>query len=117
VLGYYTLAGGAIDVESLPEKLSKKLPQHPVPVVLLARLAVDQSVQGKGLGIFLLRDALHRSLDLSEKLRIYAVIVHSLDGAAQSFYERFGFLPLTNNQMHLFLPIPSIQAVFEPKPK
>jgi hypothetical protein len=58
VLGYYTLASGAIDAGSLPAKLAKKLPRHAVPVVLLARLAVDQSVHGRGLGGFLLRDAL-----------------------------------------------------------
>jgi hypothetical protein len=85
VLGYYTLASGSIDVESLPAKQAKKLPRHAVPVVLLARLAVDRTVHGKGLGGFLLRNALTRSLDLSEKLGIHAVVVDALDDEAKAF--------------------------------
>jgi GNAT superfamily N-acetyltransferase len=115
VLGYYTLASGAIDAGSLPAKLAKKLLRHAVPIVLLARLAVDQSVHGRGLGGFLLRDALTRSLDLSEKLGIHAVVVDALDGEAKAFYERLGFLPLTNDEMRLFLPMNAIRAVAKPQ--
>ena len=115
VLGYYTLASGAIDAESLPVKQAKKLPRHAVPVVLLARLAVDRSVHGRGLGGFLLRDALTRSLDLSEKLGIHAVVVDALDAEAKAFYEeRFGFLPLTDDEMRLFLPLSTIRATVKP---
>jgi GNAT superfamily N-acetyltransferase len=114
VLGYYTLASGAIDAESLPVKQAKKLPRHAVPVVLLARLAVDRSVHGRGLGGFLLRDALTRSLDLSEKLGIHAVVVDALDAEAKAFYERFGFLPLTDDEMRLFLPLSTILATVKP---
>jgi len=114
VLGYYTLASGAIDAESLPAKQAKKLPRHAVPVVLLARLAVDRSVHGRGLGGFLLRDALTRSLDLSEKLGIHAVVVDALDAEAKAFYERFGFLPLTDDEMRLFLPLTTIRAAVKP---
>jgi GNAT superfamily N-acetyltransferase len=110
VLGYYTLASGAIPRESLPAKQAKKLPRHPVPVVLLARLAVDRSVHGKGLGGFLLRDALTRSLDLAEKLGIHAVIVDAFDAEAKAFYQKFGFTPLTDDEMRLFLPIPTIRS-------
>ncbi len=60
VQGYYTLSSGAVEAGSLPANQAKKLPRHAVPVVLLARLAVDQSVHGRGLGGFLLRDALTR---------------------------------------------------------
>jgi GNAT superfamily N-acetyltransferase len=114
VLGYYTLASGAISVESLPAKQAKKLPRHAVPVVLLARLAVDRSVHGKGLGGSLLRDALTRSLDLSETLGIHAVVVDALDAEAKAFYERFGFSPLTDDAMRLFLPLSTIQAAAQP---
>ena len=92
VLGYYTLASGAIETDSLPATQAKKLPRHAVPVILLARLAVDQSVHGTGVGGLLLRDALTRSLDLSEKLGIHAVVVDALDAGARTFYERFGFI-------------------------
>jgi GNAT superfamily N-acetyltransferase len=114
VLGYYTLASGAINAESLPAKQSKKLPRHALPVVLLARLAVDRSVHGKGLGGLLLRDALSRSLDLAERLGIHAVVVDALDAEAKAFYERFGFLPLTDDEMRLFLPLSTIQAAAKP---
>ncbi len=113
-LGYYTLASGAIDVESLPAKQGRKLPRHPVPVVLLARLSVDRTVHGRGLGGFLLRDALIRSLDLSETLGIHAVIVDALDAEARAFYERFGFAALTDDPMRLFLPVSTIRAAAHP---
>jgi GNAT superfamily N-acetyltransferase len=114
VLGYYTLASGAIDAESLPAKQAKKLPRHALPVILLARLAVDRGVHGRGLGGFLLRDALTRSLDLSDKLGIHAVVVDALDAEAKAFYERFGFVPLTDDEMRLFLPLSTIRAAVKP---
>jgi predicted N-acetyltransferase YhbS len=110
VLGYYTLASGSIEVASLPAKQVQKLPRHAVPVVLLARLAVNLSVQGQGLGGLILRDALTRSLDLSEKLGIHAVVVDAIDAEAKTFYERFGFLALTDDGMRLFLPCGTIRA-------
>jgi GNAT superfamily N-acetyltransferase len=113
VLGYYTLASGAIEAQSLPAGLARKLPRHAVPVVLLARLAVDRSVHGRGLGGLLLRDALTRALDLSEQIGIHAVVVDALDDEAKAFYERFGFLPLTDDVMRLFLPLGTIRAVVE----
>ncbi len=115
VLGYYTLASGSIDVERLPASRARKLPRHPVPVVLLARLAVDRSVHGKGLGGALLRDALSRSLVLSETLGIHAIVVDALDGAAKAFYERFGFMPLTGDARRLFLPLGTIRSAAKPR--
>jgi GNAT superfamily N-acetyltransferase len=112
-LGYYTLASGAIAAEGLPARQAKKLPKHALPVVLLARLAVDRSVRGRGLGSFLLRDALSRSLDLSEKLGIHAVVVDALDAEAKSFYERFAFSPLTDDKMRLFLTLGTIRTAMK----
>jgi len=114
VLGYYTLAGGGIEVESLPANQAKKLPRHAMPVVLLARLAVEQSVQGSGLGGFHLRDAMTRSLDISETLGIHTVVVDALDAEAKTFYERFGFMPLTDDAIRLFLPICPIRSAAKP---
>ncbi len=114
VFGYYTLAGGSITAEGLPAKQAKKLPRHDVPVVLLARLAVDRSTHGKGLGGLLLRDGLTRSLDLSEKLGIHAVVVDALDDEARAFYERFGFLPLRDDAMRLFLPLSTVRSAARP---
>jgi GNAT superfamily N-acetyltransferase len=110
VLGYHTLASGEIEATSLPANQAKKLPRHAAPVVLLARLAVDQSVHGRGLGGFVLRDAMTRSLDLSEKLGIHAVVVDALDAEAKTFYERFGFMPLADDAMRLFLPLRTIRS-------
>ena len=76
-----------------------------MPVILLARLAVDQRAQGKGLGGHLLRDGITRSLDLSEKLGIHAIVVDAIDDAAKSFYVKYGFIPLLDHAWHLFLPI------------
>jgi GNAT superfamily N-acetyltransferase len=112
ILGYYTLASGAIAFQNLPAGAAKKLPRHPVPVILLARLAVDRSAQGCGLGRILLADALKRSLGLADRLGIYAVEVDAIDTAAKSFYERFGFVPLLDNAFHLYLPPATIKPAF-----
>ena len=108
VCGYYTLASGAVAFEKLPET-SAKLPKHPVPVVLLARLAVDQAVQGQRLGEALLIDALSRCLELAAKLGIYAVEVDAIDQQSRAFYEKYGFVPLLDNELHLFLPVSTIR--------
>jgi GNAT superfamily N-acetyltransferase len=112
VIGYYTLASGAISFTHLPRSAAKKLPKHPVPVILLGRLAVDASAQGQGLGAALLTDALRRSLALSKQLGVHAVEVDALDEPARAFYEKFGFVPLLDNSLHLYLPIATITKVF-----
>ncbi len=112
VRGYYTLACGAVAFEHLPEKTARKLPRHPIPVVLLAQLAVDQSAQGQGLGERLLMDALQRALRLADQLGIHSVEVDALDEQAQAFYQKYGFVPLRDNEFHLHLPIRTIEQVF-----
>lgn len=109
VIGYYTLAAGAVAFEHLPGDSARKLPKHPVPVVLLARLAVDRSAQGRGLGEALLMDALQRSLDLSGGLGVHAVEVDALDDAAAAFYRKYGFTPLLDDPLHLYLPIATVE--------
>lgn len=111
VVGYYTLAAGAIAFAQLPADASRKLPKHPVPIVLLGRLAVDASAQGKRLGETLLLDALQRSLDLSDVLGIHAVEVNALDDLAAAFYRKYGFTPLLDNPLHLFLPMTIVERV------
>ena len=111
--GYYTLASSAVAFANLPLGASRKLPKHPVPVALLARLAVDQSAQGKGLGEHLLLDALQRALDVSAKLGIHAVEVDAIDDAAAAFYRKYGFVPLLDEPLHLYLPMATIENVLE----
>jgi GNAT superfamily N-acetyltransferase len=112
VLGHYTLASGAISFQDFPADAAKKLPRHPVPVILLARLAVDRSAQGSGLGRTLLVDALKRSLGLADRLGIHAVEIDAIDAAAKSFYEKFGFVPLLDQELHLYLPMTTIKTAF-----
>jgi GNAT superfamily N-acetyltransferase len=109
VCGYYTLASGAVSFDHRPEASARKLPRHPVPVALLARLAVDQAVQGRGLGEALLVDALRRCLELADGLGIHAVEVHAIDEQARTFYEKYGFVPLLDHRLHLFLPVATIR--------
>lgn len=111
VVGYYTLAAGAITFVHLPIEASRKLPKHSIPVILLARLAVDQSAQGQRLGEELLLDALQRSLELSGNLGMHAVEVHALDDSAVVFYVKYGFTPLLDNPKHLYLPLTTIEKV------
>lgn len=108
VIGYYTLASGSVAFENLPEPTARKLPKHPVPVVLLARLAVDQSAQGRGLGEALLLDALGRCLGLADTLGIHAVEVDAIDPSARAFYEKYGFTALPDGEFHLFLPLATV---------
>jgi ribosomal protein S18 acetylase RimI-like enzyme len=109
VVGYYTLASGRVLFASLPPAHGKKLPRHPVPVVLLARLAVAIEAQGRGLGQFLLVDALHRCHELSERLGVHAVEVEAIDDDAKRFYEKYGFVALADDGHHLYLPIETIR--------
>ena len=105
VLGFYTLSALSIDLASLPEQLSRKLPRHPVPCALIGRLAVDRSAHGRGLGRMLLADAVKRTVAAGEAVAMHALIVDAANDDAKHFYERFGFVPLTDDPMRLFLPL------------
>lgn len=112
VIGYYTLAASSIEFAHLPKDLAKRLPKHPVPVVLLGRLAVDTSARGQKLGSDLLTDAFRRTLRIAEDLGVFAVHVHALDDEAKAFYARFGFRSLLDQERHLVLPIATIRKSF-----
>ena len=103
VVGYYSLAASQILYVDAPTRLQKGTPRHPVPVVLLARLAVDRAWHGKGLGSGLLKDAILRVLTASEGIGVRALLVHAKDEAAKAFYERYDFAPLPSYPMHLVL--------------
>ncbi|HET6568112.1 MAG TPA: GNAT family N-acetyltransferase [Rhodothermales bacterium] len=105
VLGYYTLSAGAVAFEHLPPTVRKRIARYPVPVAHLGRLAIDHSVQGQGLGSALLFDALRRVSKVSEEMAIYAVEVRALHDVARTFYVKFGFKPLMNDPLRLYLPI------------
>lgn len=107
--GYYTLASSSVIFEHLPEAAARTLPKHPVPVVLIARLAIDAPMQGQKLGEKLLIDALSRCLDLAEQLGVHAVEVDAIDDQARSFYLKYGFVSLRDDPRHLFLPVATIR--------
>lgn len=112
IAGYYTLSATAVRLAELPEEVTRKLPRYPlVPATLLGRLAVDRRHQGRGYGRFLLADALHRSL--RSEIASFAVIVDAKDDGARQFYERESFLPLPQQPMKLFLPMASIEELFQ----
>ncbi len=114
VCGYYTLTSGAVPFLHLPAPAAKKLPKHPVPVILLARLAVDQNAQRQGLGEALLLDALDRCSSMADSLGVYAVEVAAIDQSAKLFYEKYGFVPLLDTDLHLFLAIATIRDARRP---
>lgn len=112
VCGYYTLAAGTIPFQSLPEGSARKLPKHPVPVVLLARLAVDQSARGEGLGEALLVCALERCVQLADGIGVYAIDVDAIDEQAITLYAKYGFVPLIDRERHVFLSIDTARDAF-----
>lgn len=107
IYGYYTVASGAIRFDNVPEKL----PRYPVPVIHLGRLAVDVSATGQGLGKILLLDALKRAASVAEQLGIYAVEVYALNDTARAFYLKYGFAPLLDDELHLYLTVKAIRKL------
>lgn len=104
VVGYYALATGGVERARAPERVTRGVPAHPVPVILLARLAVDATAQGKGLGRALLRDALIRVANAAEEIGVRCLLVHAKDDRAKAFYLRHAeFEPSPTDPLHLFL--------------
>lgn len=110
VVGYYTLAAGSVRREETTARVAKGMSRHPVPVILLARLAVDRTEQGKGLGAALLKDALSRAAQAADVIGCRAVLVHAKDEAAKAFYQRFGFEPSPVDELHLYLLMKDVKA-------
>jgi len=110
-LGFYTVSMAQIEFKTLPKPSQGKLPRYPIPAVRIGRLAIDRGSQGQGLGEFLLMDALHRSLRVSEEIAIFAVIVDAKSNQAKKFYLKYGFIPLEDQELSLFLPLSTIGQV------
>lgn len=113
IAGYYTLAYGSVEFEAAPSRVTKGLARHPVPVMLLARLAVDQSFSGKGLGTELLRDALLRTLAAADIAGLRAVVVDAKNEAAKQFYQKFNFEPFPHNTLRLSLILKDVRAMLK----
>ncbi len=89
------------------------MPKHPIPAMLLARLAVDRAVQGKGIGAFLLRDAMSRALSVAEQAGMRLLLVHALSEEARAFYEHFGFEASPTDAMNLQLLVKDIRLALD----
>jgi GNAT superfamily N-acetyltransferase len=106
VVAYYSLVYAGIDQKQLPAKLVKGLGKYDIPVMLLARLAVDHREQGKSLGKALLKDAILRTLQAAEIAGLKLLLVHARDEAAANSYRKHGFEPVVDDPLKLFLPVP-----------
>ncbi|OQW78078.1 MAG: hypothetical protein BVN35_04895 [Proteobacteria bacterium ST_bin11] len=107
ILGYYTLSAGSVRAGDLPPEYKNRLPNYPVPIALLGRLAVDQQHQGQRLGTILLADAVQRVEQASAVMAVYAILVDALNPAAAEFYRQFGFIEFPGQPLKLFLPLSS----------
>jgi len=110
VVGYYALASGGITLQDAPSRFSRNMPNH-IPVVVLARLAVDQAYQGRGLGRALFRDSAQRVVNAADVIGIRGVVVHALSEEAKAFYLALGFDPSPNDPMTLMVTLQDLRAV------
>ena len=113
VVGYYALTAAVLERQSATARVIKGMPQYPIPVVLLARLAVELSVAGRGLGAWLPRDAMIGTLAASETIGVRAMLVHAIDADAQAFYRRHGLEPSPTDPLHLMILIKDIASALE----
>lgn len=104
VVGYYSLATGAVRAMDAPGKIKRNMPD-PIPVMLIGRLAVDRNFQGQGVGQDLLQDAIRRTLNAADIAGIRAILVHALDSGAVAYYRRNGFIESPIDPFVLFLPL------------
>jgi GNAT superfamily N-acetyltransferase len=111
VYAYYTLLAGQLDHREATTETSKGLSQHfPIPVAILARLALDRTRQGRGVGAAILNDALLRVVRASEQVAVRAVVVHAVNDEAARFYGRYGFRALSRTPRTLMTPLVALRA-------
>ena len=111
VVGYYSLAPGSISRKEAIPRASKSAPE-PIPIVLLARLAVDKREQGQGIGAALLKDALKRAYAGAEIIGGRAVLVHAIDTDAAAFYRKYGFESCPGLELHLMMLMKDLRVTF-----
>ncbi len=116
VVGYHALTVASVEHAQVTERTRKGMPRYPIPVVLLARLAVDVSVQREGIGTFLLRDAMARTAAAAGRFGIRALLVHALHDDARAFCLRHGLEPSPTDGMHLMILVKDIRAAIEAAP-
>lgn len=114
ITAFYTITPGTIKREELPDTIAKKLPHYPVPVFLLAQMAVNNGYRGNGLGRATLIRALNTFVDINKEMPAFAVIVDCLDDGAKSFYEKYDFKVLCehNGKTRMFIPMKTLEQLF-----
>lgn len=113
VVGFYSLAVGSVELEEASSRVRKGLARRPVPVMILARLAVDKAYQRAGLGRALLKDALLRTVQAADIAGIRALLVHAKDESARNWYLDWEFEPSETDPFHLFLLLKDLKAMVE----
>lgn len=105
VVGYFSLAVGQADAMEVPDRIRKGMGSYPIPVVILARLAVSLQDQGKGIGMGMLQEAIRRTMAIADQAGVRALLTHPIDEEASRFYRRFGFesSPIREQQLLLLL--------------
>ncbi len=111
VIGFYTLVVGDVDHGHAPERLTKGIARHSIPLMILARLAVSTVWKGKGIGGGLLKDAMLRTLQAADIAGIRAFAVHAKDEEAKTFYDRYGFITSPVDPMQLFMLLKDVRAL------
>lgn len=114
VAGYFSLAVGQIDSVEAPERVRKGMGSYPIPVVILARLAVSTLDQGRGLGMGLLQEAIRRTLSVADQAGVRALLTHPIDDAATRFYLRFGFEASPAREQQLILLLKDARRLLVP---
>ena len=116
VIGYYATVVAELRHDRASPNVARGMSRHfPIPVAIVARLAVDTDAQGRGVGALLLSDALTRVLAAAEHVAIRAVVVHAMSAAAAAFYERFGFKPLADEPRTLMITLDELRRSREPQ--
>lgn len=107
VVGYYSVATGSVQRSAVPKKLQRNTPDH-IPIIILARLAVDCRCRQQGIGKALLREAIARAIQVSEIVGVKALMVHAIDDEAMAFYTKYGFQTFPVGSQTPFLPIATL---------
>jgi GNAT superfamily N-acetyltransferase len=110
LIGYYTLAFGAVEHDVAPARVGKGLARYPIPLMVLARLAVSSDWQRRGVGAALIKDAVLRTLQAAEIAGLRALAVHAKDDDARAFYERYGFIAAPTDPYHLLVLLKDIKT-------
>lgn len=110
VVGYHAMTVAGIERAQATARVVKGMPRYPIPVVLLARLAVGRTVAGRGIGRWLLRDAMLRAVAASDAVGVRTLLVHAVDEEARGFYVRHGFEPSPTDRLHLMMLVKDIVA-------